>query len=260
MPLQHLHKAVRARVFPEPNFSYMRKNGGLIMASWRFCLYLAAPIILPEIGPLTLDTALIWMSLADQGGPLRQPNRDQWIESPALPLQRDPVSGLWALSSVWFPDPGVYSANLGYRTSGNSGFQFESVSVFAAKDDGSGPFRSATYDLSAWYTPRLVFDAEIPEESFDIFLGLLRRLAALGVGRKTAAGYGAIHHIDPPQRLQRSAVWDHGRPRRPIPVTAIRQPLDAPIITYQVKGPRWSGPATPCYVPDPLTWRPIPVL
>ncbi len=230
------------------------------MASWRFCLHLAAPIILPETGPLTLDSALTWVSLADVGGALRQPGHDGWIDSPELPLWRDPVSGLWAISSVWFPDPGVYSANLGYRTSGNSGYQFEPVSVFGAQEDSSGPFRSATYDLSAWYTPRVVFDAEIPEGSLDPFMMLLRRLAALGLGRKVRAGYGAIHHIDPPEFLNTSAVWDHGRPRRPIPVAALRHSLDAPVIAYQVAGPRWSGPAVLCYVPDPLTWRPSPVV
>lgn len=226
------------------------------MASWRFCLHLAAPIILPDVGPLTLDTALTWASLADTGGPLRQPGWADWMNTPELPLLRDPVSDLWAISSVWFPDPGVYSTNLGYRTSGNSGYQFAPFSVFSAKEDSSGPFRSATYNLSAWYTPRLMFDAEVPENSLNQFLALLRRLAALGIGRKVRSGYGAVHHIDPPEPLTLSAVWDQGRPRRPIPVAALRQALDAPIIAYQVSGPRWNGPAVPCYVPDPLTWRP----
>ena len=228
------------------------------MTTVRVTIDWASPILMPQVGPLVPDTWLLWAQALRTRSGWSMPQDPDWDPALPLPLAIDPVSGLWAVSALTFPDPGVVTANTGYRNAPNSGDLTNQVHLFSAKDGSSGPYHAAIYDLTGWSTPRSVFWAELAEDpaAWSALEGLLTILRYSGVGRKHADGYGAIRAVHMEADPGRSAVWEQGQPRRPIPVHAVKTPLEAPRFVFQTAGPRWHGRAILCYGPPVETWTP----
>ncbi len=228
------------------------------MTTVRVTIHWAGPLIMPRMGPLVPDSWLTWAQTMLTHSFPRMPQDPDWIENVPLPLAVDPVSGLWAISALTFPAPGVVTSNTGYRNGPNSGDPTNHVHLFSDTEASSGIYRAVVYDLTSWFTPRAVFWAELPEdpEAMTQFQRLLTILRYSGVGSKRSDGYGAIRAIDLEEDSGRSAVWSNGMPLRPIPVSSVRQPLDAPKFVFKPQGPRWRGAASICYGPPLETWRP----
>ncbi len=228
------------------------------MATWRITFHMASPLLLAGIGPLVPDTWLAWAKMAVAGTWRRNPLDPDFVPNIPLPLAIDPISGMWAISAITFPDPGVLIQDTGYRNEPNSGDVSGALHLFSNKEGGSGPYKAASYSLMSWFTPRLVFWAETATEADAQELKrLLRVLAAVGVGRKATDGFGTVRRVQCEPDPGVSAVWDQNRPRRPIPVECLHgDTLDAPRMLFQTGGPRWRGAPRLCYMPDVATWHP----
>ncbi len=230
------------------------------MATWRITLFFAGPILLPAIGPLVPDTALMWTQTVDEAFQRLPQDATGWRQAIDLPLRRDILSGEWAISALTFPDPGIVSPNTGYRNDPNSGDPTGNRILFTDKDASSGSFHSMIYDLTSWFTPRAQFLAETPTADKTDLTRLIARLAAVGLGRKTAAGYGAIRTFTIEDAGPVNACWDAGRPLRPVPVASLKHslPSDVPRFLFRCAGPRWAGSAQLCYGPPVTSWHPVP--
>jgi hypothetical protein len=231
------------------------------MAIMRVTLRFAGPVLLPEASPALPDTWLQWAFLRLTGHPDRRPTDPDWVSDPPLPVARDAATGLWAVSALTFPDPGVQTANRGYRTVWTPADRLQqqpAAPLYRLDETGTGPFRAMTYDLTAWYTPRAIFWADVVH--LPQLTALLDFLVALGVGRKAGDGYGALQSatVDPDPTVA-SALWTpRGMPRRPIPCRLVSHPVASPVLPFQTTGPRWLGAPEPCFCPPIDTWLPRP--
>ncbi len=235
--------------------------------------FLASPILLPSQGPATPDSWLAWAQMALTRPDFRavRPQALDWVPRVDLPLSRDARADVWAVSSLIFPDPGVWVPNTGYRKDPNSGdiqgraAAFSSPvmvgsrrveSLYKQEEASNTIFRAMIYDLSGWYTPRITFLVEYTPDQADRLERLLALLAAVGVGRKTADGYGAVRDWTW-EGTDENPVWTPtGLPRRPIPASCVPDSLETARYVYALQEARWHGVPTLCAGPGPDTWHP----
>lgn len=235
---------------------------------------LGSPILLPEHGPAVPDSWLSWVHMALHRPDYQtiRPQAVDWISNGDLPLALDPLTGVWAVSAVQFPDPGVWVPNTGYRNEANSGDlthraeafsqplgNDKKQSLYTSKEIGSGTFHAIVYDLSGWYTPRLTFDVACAPEQEATLERYLTILAILGVGRKVADGYGVVRRWSW-EDTDGDPVWEpNGAPRRPVPLATLSTPdPQGARYLYALSGTRWLGTPTLCAGPSPDSWHPKP--
>lgn len=242
----------------------------------RVTFHLGSPILLPNRGPATPDSWLAWAQIALTKQDFRhvRPQAVDWVPDPVLPLLHDAQHDVWCVSSLIFPDPGVWIPNRGYRKDPNSGDLSGRAAAFAlpipvtktlekeslfTHDEASGSiYRGMIYDLSGWHTPRIEWIVEFETHQAPALERLLDLLAAVGVGRKTADGYGFVRDwswVDTADH----PIWtdDHSALRRPVPAISVPD-LSLPQFVYALHGSRWSGVPTLCAGPEPDRWHPSP--
>ena len=236
---------------------------------------LGSPILLPNQGPATPDSWLAWAHMTTVRPAFRtiRPHAADWHPTIDLPLARDARADVWAVSSIQFPEPGVWVPNTGYRSEPNRGDlshraeafsppvmkgQHSVESLFHSKEQSSGIYRAMLFNLSGWYTPQITFDLEFPSIHASAVQRLLDILASVGVGRKTADGYGTVRDWDW-EDTDAHPVWDtQGYPRRPVPNSCVPETLEVSRYVYQLHEARWSGVPTLCAGPDADAWHPVP--
>lgn len=225
---------------------------------------LGSPLLLPSQGPATPDSWLTWAQAAinrPRSYLTVRPQAVDWLPTIDLPLARDPVADVWAVSSLLFPDPGCWTENTGYRNEPNSGDitgRAADVGLFGPRDVGSGRFHAMVFDLSGWSTPRIQFLVEFSPEQEGDLKRLLSILATVGVGRKTADGFGAIRSWSW-QDTNENPVWGpEGTVRRPVPASSLPPGVTEPRFVYSLNEARWQGVPVLCAGPPPETWHPVP--
>lgn len=241
----------------------------------RVTFFLGSPILLPNKGPATPDSWLAWAQAACLREDSRAvlPEGSDWIETIDLPLTHDAQSGVWAVSSLEFPAPGIWVPNTGYRNGPETGalhgqaasFPEDVIvrnrpkgSLFSPKEAISGQYRAMIYDLSGWFTPRIEWIVDFTPEQETVLHRLLSILAAVGVGRKAADGYGAVRSwrwVDTTD----DPVWgpDHTL-RRPVPAACVPASYQAERYVYALQSTRWLDPPAICAGPPASTWHPKP--
>lgn len=245
----------------------------------RVTFSLASPILLPDRGPATPDSWLAWAQVAVTRPDFRtvRPQAVDWIADIALPVARNTRHDVWSVSSLLFPDPGVWVPNRGYRKDPNSGdlkgraaafpipvtvgkTQPRHVeSLYKPTEASNTIFRGMIYDLSGWYTPRIQWIVEFEPHQEHALARLLTLLAAVGVGRKTADGYGAVRDWTWTD-TEEHPIWvdDNTSLRRPVPATSVPDWLGLPLYAYALQEARWLGVPTLCAGPSPEAWHPAP--
>lgn len=228
---------------------------------WTIRLTMGSPVVLSTKVPLVGD-ALLSAAEARRRWPRASRTRQpvpgvDWEARLPIPVAED--TGHWATSVVGFEGPAYAEPDRFYKTAESR--------VVREKEAGSGYFKMAIYEFTAWTIPQLVFDVEVRPDQEDALAQLITRyLPRITVGSLGRMGYGRIIHAAWEPSPNRSAVWTpQGQPRRPWRLASLppgwhRDPDQTVIMAMRAEPPRWWGPIEWCVVPHPHTWIPQQII
>lgn len=216
-------------------------------------LRLGTPVILPpsQSGRLHLDALLL--SIATQWhGDFHSAKAD-------LPVSRDPESGIALCSEAGWFSQSQYPANVHFVRNifqpGDLAIQEYTLSRYWAKS-ARQDYRPLPSKFQAAYIPEMVFVAETGHP--DRLLSILE--AAIGIGKKTTAGWGRIRRVSLHPTNCHPWQWPDGTPARALPLPMWKSRFNGPCeVAYEtVREPFWSSArevvAVRSMLPNPLAF------